>query len=133
MSATQSTLSARACLEAAEDSLNWLLSQQKDDGGWKSLEKPPIDAFYKVAWPLALMGESGAAHRTLNYVEEHLFDEDGDFSPRAHPWFKEVHHLYANAYVVIEAQKLERYEIARPALGFVLSQQDARHGGFYSV
>lgn len=133
MFAPQSEQSGAACLDAARQSLSWLLSQQREDGGWKPLENPPIDAFYKVAWPLSLMGEAAAAHRTLNYVEEHLFDADGDFSPRVHPWFKEVHHLYANAYVVIGAQKLERYGMVTRALDFLLSQQDRRHGGFYSM
>ncbi len=129
----KSTELGAACLEAARDSLSWLLGQQRHDGGWKGLEDPPVAAFYKVAWPLCLMGEAAAAHRTLNYVDEHLIDADGDFSPRVHPWFKEVHHLYANAYVVIGAQKLERYGMVRRALRFLLSQQDRRHGGFYSV
>lgn len=133
MSNSESVQSGTACLQAAGDSLAWLLSQQQQDGCWKALDDPPIGAFYKGAWALELMGEAAAGQRSLNYVQEHLFASDGDFRPRAHLWFKEVHHLYANAYVVIGAQKLERYEIASPALQFTLSQQDPRHGGFYSM
>jgi hypothetical protein len=57
---------------------------------------------------------------------------DGDFLPRAKPWHKRVHYLYANAYFVLGGVAASRYQIVAPAVDFILSQQNPLHGGFYS-
>jgi hypothetical protein len=43
-----------------------------------------------------------------------------------------VHYLYANAYFIIGSMATGRYEIGMPAVQFMLTQQDAEHGGFYT-
>ena len=110
----------------------WLLKHQNADGSWNGLREPKVDAFYKACWALSAVGQPAAAHRTLNYVQQHFLTADGDVSPRHHPWLREVHYLYANAYVVIGSMQSGRSDIAIPSLRFLLSCQDSDHGGFRS-
>jgi hypothetical protein len=110
----------------------WLLTQQRDDGGWKALDDAPVDAFYKAGWAFNLLGEAAAAERVLDYVKAHFLQPNGDFLPRGNPWHVDVHYQYANGWFVIGAQKHGRYDVARPGLEFLLTQQDPDHGGFYS-
>jgi hypothetical protein len=110
----------------------WLVERQNPDGSWKDLAEPKVDAFYKGSWPLLLTGQPAAAHRLLNYTRQQFMTAGGDFVPRGHPWHTGVHYLYANAYFITGGMVAGRYDIAMPATGFLLSQQDAEHGGFYS-
>jgi hypothetical protein len=81
---------------------------------------------------LTITGQPAAAHRNLNYAQQHFMSDDGDFVPRGHPWHYDVHYLYANAYFIVGSMLLGRYEIAMPAVQFLLSQQGPDHGGFYT-
>lgn len=92
----------------------------------------PIDAYYKAGWAFNVTGRTVQAERALTYTKQNLLQPDGDFQPRVNPWFLNIHYEYANAWVVIGAQKQGRYEISMPALKFLLSQQDS-HGGIYST
>jgi hypothetical protein len=120
------------CLDAANRSRDWLLSMQNPDGSWKPLKTQPVDAFYKVGAMFNLMGETLAAERVFDYVKAHLLQPDGDFGPRENPWHVHVHYQYANGWLVLGAQRQGRFDIAAPALRFLLTQQDPDHGGFYS-
>ena len=51
---------------------------------------------------------------------------------RTGPLHVDIARLYSSSYIVLAAQKLDRYEIVAPAMRYLLSQQDHRHGGFYS-
>ena len=121
------------CVESAKRGAAWLVTQQGPDGGWKRLPDAPVDDYYKVGAALSLMGEAAAAERMFDYVKGRLLQPDGDFLPRGNPWHTEVHYQYANGWLVIGAQKQGRYDVAMPALRFLLSQQDPDHGGFYSL
>ena len=119
--------------ERAIAGIDWLIEQQEPDGGWKILDNQEVDAHYKTSWAFLAMGHPDAAQRNLNLIQRNMLQENGNFAPRLDPWHKEVHHLYANAYIIIGAMAAGRYEIAYPAGRFLLSQQDQRHGGFYSM
>ena len=123
----------RQCLETARRGVEWLLGQQSPDGSWRALDKAPIDAYYKAAWAFNITGQPAAAERALNYVRQNLLQPDGDLLPRNDPWYVTVHYQYANAWIVIGAQKQGRYDVSMPALKFLLTQQDPSHGGFYSL
>ncbi|MDA4121957.1 MAG: hypothetical protein OK456_02105, partial [Thaumarchaeota archaeon] len=123
----------KECLATARRGVNWMLSQQAPDGSWKALDKAPVDAYYKAAWAFIITGETVAAERTLNYVRDNLLQPDGDFLPRNDPWYTTVHYQYANAWILTGAQKQGRYDVAAPALRFLLTQQDPWNGGFYSL
>lgn len=118
--------------ERALQGSHWLVERQNPDGSWKELAEPKVDAFYKGSWPLILTGQPAAAHRLLNYARQQFMTPEGDFVPRGHPWHTSVHYLYTNAYLITGSMVAGRYDIAMPAIGFLLSQQDAQHGGLYS-
>ena len=121
-----------ACLAAAQRGLTWLLDQQTTVGNWRQLESEVFDAYYKGGWALAVSGQPAAAHRLLTHVQRTFFTPEGDFEPRAAPLHIDIARLYSSSYAVLAAQKLDRYEIAAPAVRYLLSQQDPEHGGFYS-
>jgi hypothetical protein len=110
----------------------WLVKHQNPDGSWIGLDGPKVDAYYKASWALMATGQPTAAHRALNYAQQHFLTADGDFLPRGHPWLTEVHYLYPNAYLIIGSMIAGRYEIATPGIRFLLSNQNPDHGGFYS-
>jgi hypothetical protein len=93
-----------------------------------------VGAFYKASWAFSEMGQSAAAHRALSYVHSHFFNAGGDFSysqPAA------VGSLlgsspYVNSYIIVGSMRACHYEIALPAVSFLLTQQSGDHGGFYS-
>ncbi len=124
---------AQNCLAAARRSAAWLQSQQTEDGGWRGFEDPPADAYYKVVWAFNLLGESLAAERAVDYVRRRILQADGDVLPRAAMAHRDIHYQYCNGWLTIGAHKQGRYDVAGPALRFLLSQQNPAHGGFYSL
>jgi hypothetical protein len=121
------------CLDSARRGVEWLLDQQTASGSWRQVERDVYDAYYKGSWSLASAGHLDAAHRLLTHVGRAFLTPEGDLEPRLGPLHTVIARHYSSAYAIIGAQKLDRYEIAAPALRFLLSQQDADHGGFYSV
>lgn len=126
------SLTANQIRERALAGSRWLVEHQDPDGSWKGLRDPRVDAFYKAPWALAETGQSAAAHRSLTYVSSHFFTATGDFLPREHPWHRTAHYPYANSYLIVGCMLAGRYELAMPAVSFLLTQQSADHGGFYS-
>jgi hypothetical protein len=129
---SSSTETVDACQAAAQRGLAWLLDQQTRAGNWRQLEAEVFDAYYKGGWALAVSGQPAAAHRLLTHVQSSFLTPDGDFEPRTALLHTDIARLYASSYVVLAAQKLDRYEIAAPAARYLVSQQDPDHGGFYS-
>jgi hypothetical protein len=110
----------------------WLVEHQNSNGSWIGLDDPKVDAFYKASWALMMTGQPAAAHRSLNYTLMNFFTAEGDFIPREHPSHKKVHYLYSNSYFIVGSMMAGRYEIAQPAVDFLLNRQDPEQGGFYS-
>lgn len=125
-------MTAQEYWERALQGGKWLAEQQNADGSWQDLADPKVDAFYKGGWPLILTGQTAAAHRLLTYTQDQFMTADGDFLPRHHPWHTNVHYLYPNAYFIVGGMMAGRYEVAMPAIEFMLTQQDPEHGGFYT-
>ncbi len=123
--------SGTQAIAAGKRGIAWLLEQQNLDGSWKGLASHPFDAYYRGAWTLGHFGENAAAERLLGFVKREMMTPEGDFVPRAGAWHNSVHYPYSNALLVIGAQQVGRYDISRPGLGFMLSQQDPVWGGFY--
>ncbi|HET6515021.1 MAG TPA: hypothetical protein VFG09_07670 [Thermodesulfovibrionales bacterium] len=125
-------LTPKQICERALAGSRWLVAHQNRDGSWKRLRDPKVDAFYKAGWALTETGLSPSAHRSLTYVRQNFSTARGDFLPRAHPWHITGHYPYVNAYLVAGSMRAGRYDIALPALSFLLTQQADDHGGFYS-
>jgi hypothetical protein len=133
MNPENSVETVNLCLASARRGVEWLLDQQTASGSWRQVEREVYDAYYKGSWSLASAGHLDAAHRLLTHVQRTFLAFDGDFEPRHSPLHTVIARYYCSAYAVLGAQKLDRYEIAAPAMRFLLSQQDPDHGGFYSV
>jgi|GEM_PF-623645 len=110
----------------------WLMQHQNPDGSWKGLSDPKADAFYKSSWALAVTGHAASANRSLAYVSRTFFTPEGDFLPRGHPWHVRAHYPYINSYFIVGSMLAGCYRVAVPAVSFLLTQQDALRGGFYS-
>ncbi|MCS7259589.1 MAG: hypothetical protein NZ765_02240 [Anaerolineae bacterium] len=126
-------MDAKQCWEHALAGSAWLLQHQRPDGSWEELPDPQLGAFYKGSWAFALTGQPTAAHRLLDHVRAHYMTPQGDFVPRTALIHQTAHYLYINAYFVIGSMAVGRYEIAMPALRFLMAQQDERSGGFFST
>ena len=129
---TNSAESVAACRAAAERGVAWPWNQQTPAGNWRQPEAEVFDAYYKGGWALAARGQLAAASRLLTHVQRTFLAVDGDFEPRAGHLHTDVARLYSNSDIVLTAWELDRYEIAAPAVRYLLSQQDRDHGGFYS-
>ncbi|MHB1134008.1 MAG: hypothetical protein ACYC4L_16700 [Chloroflexota bacterium] len=125
--------SGTQCIESARRGVAWLLNQQNSDGSWKHLPEPPVDAYYRASWTLGLMGEAAAAERSLNFLKQRFLTPEGDLTLRENAWYHYVHYPYQNGIVVAGAHRLGRFDVAVPALRFMLGLQDPQHGGFYMV
>ncbi len=123
--------SGSECLASARRGVDWLLAHQQRDGSWKRLPEAPFDAYYRASWTLGVMGEAAAAERELDFVKSSFMTADGDFVPRENGWYHHVHYSYPNAILLLGAHRLGRYDVAMPALRYLLGQQDPTHGGFY--
>lgn len=125
-------MNAHEIVTHAEQGSDWLRDQQTQDGGWRQLGDPYIDAFYKGAWAFATTGRLGAAHRLLTHVRDTFLEPHGDLEPRGLPMFRDIHPLYPNAYVVTGSVLCSRYDVATPTTRYLVARQHPGTGGFYS-
>ena len=120
--------------ERALAGAKWLVQHQNQDGSWTGLKEQRVGAFYKASWAFSEVGQCAAAHRTLDYVYHHFFTAEGDFLTENPD--TELPLLgrfpYVNSYFIAGSMRAGRYEIALPAVSFLLTQQSEDHGGFYS-
>jgi hypothetical protein len=133
MNVDRSVDAVSACLASARRGVEWLLDQQTADGSWRQLDAEVYDAYYKGSWAFTAAGHLDAAHRLLTHIQATFLTSEGDLEPRLGPLHTSIARHYCSAYAVLGAQKLDRYEIATPAMRYLLGQQDRSHGGFYSV
>jgi hypothetical protein len=120
--------------ERAVAGARWLVQHQNVDGSWRGLKEPGVGAFYKASWAFSEVGQSAAAHRTLDYVYHHFITGEGDFLTRKpDAAFSLLGQCpYVNSYFIAGSMRAGRYEIGVPAVSFLLTQQAGDHGGFYS-
>lgn len=128
------TVTPKQIWERALAGARWLVQHQNQDGSWVGLKDQKVGAFYKASWAFSETGQSAAAHRALNYVHRHFFTEAGDFlySQPAGVGSLLGSYPYVNSYIIIGSMRAGRYDIALPAVSFLLARQAADHGGFYS-
>lgn len=127
-------LTPKQIWERALAGSRWLVDHQNHDGSWRGLRHPKVDAFYKSCWALSEAGQSAAAHRALSYIHRHFSTATGDFlcsKPDAAN-FLLGKFPYVNSYIIIGSMRAGRFEIAMPAMSFLLAHQAEDHGGFYS-
>jgi hypothetical protein len=108
----------------------YLLRQLRPDGGFGPEERGLAD-YYKVPSALQACGETRAAHRLCQWIRRHGMTPEGDFGPRP----EETHgyyYAYYNTWVILGADRLGQYDLARRGMDFLMRFYDPLSGGFYS-
>jgi hypothetical protein len=63
--------------EACRKGTDWLLQLANEDGSIGPVRDGLY--YYRLPWPLALMGEQAAACRNLDWIRKHMFSARGAF------------------------------------------------------
>ena len=116
---------------ACRQGTQWLLKLMNDDGSIGPVQDRLY--YYRVPWALALMGETTAANRVLDWISRHMFSPEGAFvgvSPQG--VFDNRYGSYPLACLIVGATLLDRLDIVYPGIGHLLTWQDPETGGFYS-
>jgi hypothetical protein len=101
----------------------WLLEQVRPDGG--------VAAYHKSLAALQVSGHTAAADRLCSWIVANEMTRDGDFG-RAPRDTKGELAIYRNAWIVIGAHRLGRFDLSQPGMDFLAGFWDAESGGFYS-
>lgn len=101
----------------------WLLAQQRPNGG--------IPDYYKALMALHVCGHISAAHRLCDWILAHEMTPQGDFGRRPVE-SKGERYAYVNAWIVIGAHRLGRFDLSHRGMDFLMSFRDPESGGFYS-
>jgi hypothetical protein len=121
--------------ESALAGARWLLAQQKADGSFSSIEEG-VDAYYKIPYALSVTGHPRQAHQLLDWtLREGALTPDGDLrgkTVKAQDRWHSQCYSYSNSWMVIGAQRLGRFDYARPAMAFIRGLLSAANGGVFS-
>ena len=118
-------------LRAARDrGIEYLLTQQREDGAIGAPETEGIGPYYKALWALAAGGRSEEGNRLATWIARNVQTEEGDFAGALRGNDHNYSYPYANAWIICGAQKLGRYDITRRGMEFLQLLQHAEDGGF---
>ncbi|MFV8755007.1 hypothetical protein ACNOYE_31035 [Nannocystaceae bacterium ST9] len=118
---------------AARRTVDWLLSQQRDDGSLGP-ERHDLAYYYKTPLLLLLAGHSGAAQRMLDFVARNFQQQDGHFASSSKiktldPLLAQ-YDAYIDGWLAIAAHRSGRFELARPAWAHLRRFANPGFGGF---
>ncbi|MDP9235809.1 MAG: hypothetical protein M3P30_00170 [Chloroflexota bacterium] len=116
--------------DARDRGVAYLLKQQRTDGALGSPESEGLAPYYKALWALAATGRSEEGNHLASWIARHVLAEGGDFAGDLRGDAHNHSYPYPNAWIIVGAQKLGRFDITRPAMEFLLGLQDAATGGF---
>jgi hypothetical protein len=121
-------------LAARDRGAAWLASQQRDDGAIGQPEKYGLGPYYKALWAFAASGRSDAGNRLASWVRRELVRDDGDLAGPLRDGERNGGHdrnyAYPNAWLLIGAHLLGRYDITSRGIPFLLRLQHPESGGF---
>lgn len=100
------------------------------DGAWVDEPDAIVDAYYKVPWWLAAVGDEEAAHQTLSYIERRFLRDDGDLVPVHSPKLRERYPLIPHAHIALGAGLVGRTELRDTLLDFLAGQQHSEWRGW---
>ncbi|MFN8488068.1 MAG: hypothetical protein U0350_10775 [Caldilineaceae bacterium] len=119
---------------SANRGIAWILAQQRADGSFCTVEDG-VGSYYKVPYTLALAGQLRPAQRLLNWVAQHHLTAEGNFRAAERKAREPIHDswpVYANAWLILGAQRLGRWDLARRGMAFLENYQ-LPIGGFYAL
>ena len=117
----------RACRRGTD----WLLRFSNPDGSIGPVQTRLY--YYRVPWTFALMGETTAASRKLDWIRQHMFSSAGAFegmSPQGA--FDTLYGSYPLACLIVGATLMGRFDIVYPGLRRLVTWQHPESGGFYN-
>jgi len=116
--------------EARDRGCNFLLSQQRHDGGFGPPERGLAD-YYKVICAYQACGATHAANQLCNWIRKYGMTSEGDFGPRL-PETTDYYCAYYNAWVIMGAHRLGQFDISQRGMDYLMTFWDSDSGGFYS-
>lgn len=120
--------------EARDRGAEYLAAQQRADGAVGNPEADGLGPFYKALWAFAATGRVEEGNRLASWVAKTLLTEEGDFlgEEAAPPVSRRVFdnsYAYPNAWMIVGAHKLGRFDISRRGMEF-LALLHHETGGF---
>ncbi len=119
--------------KSADEALNWLLQQLKDDGSYGSAIND-LASYYKSPYLFYISGRIEEAKRTLNHIKQKFMQENGDFKTsvdiKSNNGAFVEYWAYTNGWITLAAQKMGCFDIAYPAYQYLKSFYHKKNGGF---
>jgi hypothetical protein len=116
--------------EARDRGIAYLLGQQRDDGALGSPEQEGLGPYYKALWAFAAGGRPDAGNRLADWVARNVLTDEGDFAGPMRGTDHDSSYPYSNAWMIIGAQKLGRFDISYRGMEFLRLLQHEEVGGF---
>ncbi|MGH3857844.1 MAG: hypothetical protein ACRDR6_31025 [Pseudonocardiaceae bacterium] len=121
--------------QAADRAVEWLATRLRDDGSYGP-EVDDLACYYKSPYLFELSGRTRDAARLLEFIRARFMRPDHDFATSAghksdNAAFTE-YWTYPNGWLAMAAQRMGRFDIAYPALGYLRSCHEPGRGGFYT-
>ncbi len=119
-------------LQSARDrGIAYLLTRQRDDGAVGAPEtEGGLGPYYKTIWALAAGGQTEASNRLATWVRDNVQTESGDFTGPLRGTMHDSNYAYPNAWLLIGAQKLGRFDLFARGMTFLATLQHPETGGF---
>ncbi|HLB24517.1 MAG TPA: hypothetical protein VJP07_10515 [Dehalococcoidia bacterium] len=106
--------------ESRERGVEYLMAQQRADGAIGNPEKEGLGPYYKTLWALTCAGRVAEANRLASWITQDLLTDEGDFAGPLRGSLFDRSYAYPNAWLIIGAHKLGRYDISRRGMEFLL-------------
>lgn len=116
---------------ARDRGAQWLLDHQRPDGALKDTDNT-LATYFKSPLAFSSAGEGAAGKQLLSWVRENALTSIGDFAGTAGRGTQAHNATYANAWLIVGAQRLGDYDLAHRAVERLL-QLRFDGGGFYRV
>ena len=116
--------------ESRDRGVEYLIGRQRDDGAIGNPEKAGLSPYYKAIWALAAGGRAEEGNRLASWVAANVQTEEGDFAGPLRGALMDHSYAYPNAWLIVGAHKLGRFDISRRGMEFLLMLQHPETGGF---
>ncbi len=118
--------------QACRRGTDWLLGWTGPDGSVGPVQDRLF--YYRLPWTFALMGETTACARILDWIHQHMFTREGAFeslSPQG--LFGSRYGSYPLACLLVGASLQQRYDIVYPGTTHLVEWQNPSTGGFFNT
>ncbi len=126
--------------EAKRKGLGWFAKNWPAEGPMK-VENENLRCYAKLPVTCAVAGDAAGAQKALNTLKDRFLTPEGDFRTSKEWKFgadafnqgAEGRYLYSNGWIAIAAQINRRFDLAVPAINYILRYQDPQSGGVFAL